>query len=171
MGRCLDAVKEVIDTISGKVKLTDGTTDAEVEALTKALSVYLKSALDSSNDSINVAKMSKGEVTTPHNAISATAPSNEIDCSGFNALFVHVDLSATGTPDWTITIQGSPASGGTFVDLYELASGGSYVQMSSGALTTDRAFIFKGMPDFVKIVATENAGTGTCTVKVQPMNV
>lgn len=111
----------------------------------------------------------KGQVVIAHDGISGTATSSEIDCTGYNSLLVYVDLSSGGTPNWTITVQGCMTSGGTFVDWYEIMSTG-LVQMSSGALTADTGFTFRGVPDYVKIVATENSGTGTCTVKTQPVN-
>jgi len=38
-------------------------------------------------------------------------------------------------------------------------------------LNSNKVFLFKGIPDWIKIVATEDADGATVTVKVQPLNV
>lgn len=141
----------------------------EVDALGRLhVSCHLPEALDSGNDSINVNKMGKGSVTTAHNAITATATSAEINCVGFNAVLVYVTLDSAH--NWTFKLQGCPTTGGTFVDWYELANTGSMVAMSYQC-NASRGFIFKGIPDYIKIVATEDEDGATCTVKVQPLNI
>lgn len=117
-------------------------------------------------DSIDVAKQSKGAVTVAHSAISATATSAELDCRGHNAILILVEFS--GAYNWTFKLQGSMVSGGTFVDWYEQANTGSMVLMSYQC-NANRGWTFKGIPDYVKIVATEDADGGTVTVKVQPV--
>lgn len=120
----------------------------------------------------DIDKMNKGNVTTAHSAIAATATSAKIDCRGYNALLVLVDLGATGTPNWTITFTGSPTEQGTYAAIYKHKDDGTLVAVSSGALTADTCFVITGgLPDNVKVVATENSGTGTCTVTVQPCNI
>jgi hypothetical protein len=103
----------------------------------------------------------KGAVTTAHNAIESTATSAEIDCTGYNGLIVHASM--TDSKEWVVKVTGSPATGGTFIDCYDAAT-----QMT---LTSDvgKCILWKGVPEFVKIVATENSDGGTCTVKVQPV--
>ena len=118
----------------------------------------------------DIDKMNKGNVTTAHSAITATATSAKINCKGYNALLVLVDLSATGTPNWTITVNGAMGEQETAVAWNQIDNA-SVVAMSSGALTADAGFTFIGVPDWVTITATENSGTGTCTVKVQPFNI
>jgi hypothetical protein len=124
-------------------------------------------ALSKDLDSIDMGKMSKGAVTTAHNAIDATATSAEIDCRGFNGILVEASISAAF--NWTFKLQGCMVSGGTFVDWYEMANTGAMTLMSYQC-NASRGWVWKGIPDYVKIVATENASGATATVKVQPVN-
>lgn len=110
----------------------------------------------------------KGTVKTVHNAITATALSDEIDCRDFNAVLVFVDISAAF--NWTFKVQGAPVSGGTFADCYEQANTGVMTLMSYQC-NASRVFLFKGIPDFIKINANEDADGATVTVKIQPLNV
>jgi hypothetical protein len=126
------------------------------------------SALDKDLDSIDVAKMSKGAVTTAHNAITEGATSAEIDCRGFNSILVEVAISVAAKL-WTTKVQGCMVSGGTFIDCYEQANTGVMTLMSYQT-STSKIFVFKGIPDYVKIVATEDEDAATITVKVQPCN-
>lgn len=127
----------------------------------------LDGVLSKDTDSVDVGKMSKGARVVAHNAITATATSNELDCRGFNAVILDVSLSAT--QNWTFKIQGSTLSGGTFKDCYELANTGSMALMSYQT-NASKVFVFKGIPDYIKIVATEDQDGATCTVAVQPLN-
>lgn len=114
---------------------------------------------------LQVEKMLKGTVTTAHSDIIATATSKAIDTKGYNALLVYFTISAA--QNWTIKVQGSDSRNGTYADCYELANTGSMAAMSY-QLNANRVFLFKGIPDWVKIVATEDADGATVTVKVQP---
>lgn len=114
------------------------------------------------SDQINVAMMSKGNVTLAHNAISATATSSEIPTVGYNAVLIHVVISGTGT--WNVKVQNSPTSGGTFVDAYDGST-----QLSTGDITASRCVLFRGITDYIRIVATEVADGATCTVRVIPV--
>ena len=120
-------------------------------------------------DFTDVYKMSKGSPTTAHSAIVATATSDIIDCSGRNALLIYFTSSLTDK-NWTIKVQGCETRNGTYSDCYELANTGSMAAMSY-QLNSSRIFLFKGIPDWIKIVATEDADGATVTVKVQPLNV
>lgn len=111
----------------------------------------------------------KGNITKVHDAITATATSGVIDCSGYNAILVDVAISG-GANNWTFKVQGCMTSGGTFVDLYEQANTGSMVAMTYQC-NASRMFIFRGIPDFIKIVATEDVNGSTVTVNVQPINI
>ncbi len=130
--------------------------------------VTLGTALSKDLDSIDVGKMSKGPVTTAHNAITMTTTSNEIDCRGYNAVLIEASISAAF--NWTFKIQGCMVSGGTFVDCYEQANTGTMTLMSYQC-NASRIFLFRGVPDYIKIVATEDQDGATVTVKVQPLNV
>jgi hypothetical protein len=110
-------------------------------------------------------KLYKGNVITVHSAITATATSDPVDCRGYNALLVFFDTSAAN--NWTIKVQGAPTRSGTYADCYEQANTGTMTLMSY-QLNADRVFLFKGIPDWVKIVATEDVDGSTVTVKVQP---
>lgn len=117
-------------------------------------------------DSIDVAKMSKGAVTTAHNAITGTATSTEVDCRGFNSLGVHFVSSATDKT-WTISVQGATGSGLTFVPLLDKTTG-----LAASEITTDISgfFAINNIPDYIKIVATEVDDGATVTIKVWPFN-
>lgn len=103
----------------------------------------------------------KGSVTTAHNAITATTTSTEVDCTGYNGLIVHATM--TDSKVWEVKVVGSPTTGGTFVDCYDAAT-----QMTLTS-STGKCVLWKGIPEFVKIVATENSNGGACTVVVQPV--
>jgi hypothetical protein len=117
---------------------------------------------------VSINHMQKGLVTTAHSAISATATSVPINCEGYNAILVSVDFSAA--QNWTFKVQGSLTENGNYFDVYELANTGSMAAMSYQT-DADKIFLFKGIPDWIKIVATEDVDGATVTVKVQPLNV
>jgi len=54
--------------------------------------------------------------------------------------------------------------------LYEMVNTGTMTLMSYQC-NASRIFIFKGVPDWVKIVATEDVNGVSVTVRVQPINV
>lgn len=114
-------------------------------------------------------KKSKGSVTTAHSAIADTATSTEISCVGFNSVLLSVG-PFSDVQNWTFKIQGCLTTGGTFVDWYELANTGSMAAMSYQC-SAARGFTFKGIPDYIKVVATRDGTASTVTVKVQPFNV
>lgn len=108
-------------------------------------------------------KMGKGDVTTVHDGISTTTTSNAVITQGFNAILVKCDFSGSGS--WTIKVQGALQSSGIYADLYD--NSGSL--MSTGSISSDRCQLFVGIPDQIKILATEDSGTATVTIKVQPI--
>lgn len=113
--------------------------------------------------------MKKGDVTTAHSAIEATATSDAIDCRGYNAVLVSAAISVA-TKLWTFKIQGALSSNDTYADCYELANTGTQTLMSYQT-NASKVFLFKGIPDYIKIVATEDEDGAKVTVKVQPLNV
>jgi hypothetical protein len=131
-----------------------------------ALWVQLAGTLSLLLDSIDVAKMSKGAITTVHSAITATATSAEVDCRGFNSLLVHWVSSATDKT-WIISITGATGSGLTFVPQIDKTTG-----LAISAITTDISgfFVINDIPDYIKVVATETDDGATVTCKVQPFN-
>lgn len=126
----------------------------------------LGTVLTATLDSIDVSKMTKGAITTAHNAITATATSAEIDCRGFNSLLVHWVSSATDKT-WVLSITGATGSGLTFVPQIDKTTG-----LAVSAITTDISgfFIINDIPDYIKVVATETDDGATVTCKVQPFN-
>ena len=110
----------------------------------------------------------KVNLTTAHSAIAATATSGPIDCRGYNAILIEFTIS--GAANWTTSLTGCLTRNGTYRALYELANTGSMVAMSYQA-NSSRLFIFKGIPDWVRVVATEDVDGQTVTIKVQPLNV
>jgi hypothetical protein len=124
--------------------------------------------LDSSLDSIDVDKMSKGAVTVAHSVIADTATSSEIDCRGYNSLLVYVG-PFTAAENWTFKVQGCMTSGGTFSDWYEQANTGVMALMSYQT-NASRGWVWHGIPDYIKIVATRDGAASAVTVTVQPFN-
>lgn len=100
--------------------------------------------------------------------VVATTTSNEIDARGFNAVLIKITLDAAA--NWTTKLQGCFESGGTFVDLYEQANTGAMAQMSYQC-NSSRMILFKGIPDYIKIVATEDADGAKYSAEVQLLNV
>jgi hypothetical protein len=115
----------------------------------------------------DVYMMSKASPVTAISAKAVTTTSDPIDCKGYNAVLVYFTTSAE--KNWTIKVQGCDTRNGTYADCYEQANTGSMAAMSY-QLNANRVFLFKGIPDWIKIVATEDADGATVTVKVQPLN-
>jgi hypothetical protein len=110
----------------------------------------------------------KGNVVKAHDAITATATSKSIDCSGKNAVLIQA-LISVAAQNWTFKVQGSMTEHGEYTDCYELANTGAMAPMSYQT-NASRMFLFKGIPDWIKIVATEDVDGATVTVLAQPLN-
>jgi hypothetical protein len=110
----------------------------------------------------------KGEPITAHSEIDKTTTSAVIDCRGYNAVLVAIIISVA-TKNWTVKLQGAMTRGGTYMDLYEQANTGTMTAMSYQT-NANKMVLFKGVPDFIKVVATEDEDTGKCTVIVKPIN-
>ena len=147
------------------LQIAGNTSLIDIKTLLQTTGVTLL-PLSSTIDSIDVNRMSKGAITTAHNAITATATSAEIDCRGFNSLLVHWVSNQTDKT-WTISVLGAMGSGLTFVPLLDKATG-----LAVSEITTDISgyFVINNVPDYVKIVATETDDGATVTCKVQPFN-
>lgn len=115
---------------------------------------------------VDIDRFNKGSVITAHSAITATATSTPINCIGKNAILVKVTITG-GANNWTFKPIGSFTRNGTYVDCYEQANTGVMILMSYQC-NASRMFLFKGIPDWVEIVATENVDGSTVTVEVQP---
>lgn len=116
---------------------------------------------------VDVYQKSKGSVVTALKDKAATSTSEKIDCTGYNSVLVQVILNAT--KNWTIKIQGSLTENGTYADCYELANTGEMALMSHQT-NASSVFCFKGIPDWIKVVATEDEDGAKITVHVQPFN-
>jgi len=162
--------KAVEGTDDGEVYVSVSAAALPTGAATEATLADVKTATDTIAGAISSSRMqvdlkgTKGSVTTAHNAITDTATSSEIDCSGYNALLVET-IVTVAAKNWTVKVTGCLSTGGTFGDCYDGATLMSYQTNAS------RIAIWKGIPNFVKIVATEDEPDGTCTVRVLPMNV
>jgi hypothetical protein len=111
-----------------------------------------------------VRELMRGTVTTAHAAgTAATATSSAIDCRGFNGILI--DFAITGAANWTISITGCDTDTGTFKNVYLTDS---TTQMSL-QLNANRVWSWKGVPNYIKVVATEDADGQTVTVKAQPI--
>lgn len=120
--------------------------------VSRFFNVNLATALSKDTDSVDVGKMSKTTgIPVEMQAIVATTTSNEINAAGYNSMIVIIEPTG-GT--WTGTVQGSPTSGGTFLDLYDGAT-----QMATGAISTARGVLFRGLTDYVKLIGTKGTGT------------
>jgi hypothetical protein len=113
-------------------------------------------------------RFAKGGVTATHTEAEATATSAAVDCRGYNAVLVHAVF--TGAANWTIKLQGAMTKTGTFVDWYEQANTGTMTAMSYQT-NASKGWIWKGIPDWIKIVATEDVNGQKVTINVQPINV
>lgn len=125
----------------------------------------LVTSISSEFDTINVSKMSKGGITVAHNAITATATSAEIDCRGFNAGEINIEI-ISGSGTWQIDLLGCPVSGGTFVPLYDAYN----ALISFTGINSSRSIAIPIISsNFIKIVATEVVDGATVTIRFIPM--
>lgn len=115
------------------------------------LNVTLNTSLNKDIDSIDVAKQTKGPVTTL--TFAGSGDSAEINCVGYKSVILQVVGSAT------VYIKGTMSLGGTKYNCYNGAT-----QMSQ-AVTTGACVHFTGIPDYISVNA-----NAACTVYVQPLN-
>jgi hypothetical protein len=130
----------------------DGNADATISAFLSRISGLL--AIDI-----------RGNATTILSAITATATSAAIKCIDQNALLLSANLTGTGV--WTISVQGKFTFDGTFMDIYD--NNGN--QLTLGSISTNQIRLLACIPDFIQVVATLVSGTGTLTVRVQPIKI
>jgi len=108
-------------------------------------------------------QLSKGAVATPLNLIEVTTTSAAIDCRGYNSILVYQKVTVA-TKLWTTKIQGALESGDTYADWYEGAT------LMSSQTNSTKASVWRGIPDYIKLVGTEDEDGGKLTVKIQLMN-
>jgi len=106
----------------------------------------------------------KGAVTVAHNLIEVGATSSEINTEGYNAIMIQ-EVITVAVKLWTVKLTGSLISGGTFSDVYDNNV------LCSMQTNSSKIALFKGIPQFLKIVATEDEDTGKCTVRYQLINI
>jgi hypothetical protein len=111
--------------------------------------------------------VAKGDTQTVITAGTGASPttSSEFSIVGFNAMKVYLYLTGTGA--WTLTVQDSSNPAGTFVNSYD--NQGNLMQTPS--MSASGSFLFVGLSDQCKIVATEDSGTATIQVDIVPLNV
>lgn len=105
-----------------------------------------------------------GRVSTAHDAIEVTTTSEMISCVGYNSILVETNVSVA-VKNWTIEVYGCLSESGTYTAVYDAATQMKY-QTNASYLA-----LFKGIPGYIKIKATEDEDGGKCTVRVQPINV
>jgi hypothetical protein len=118
---------------------------------------------------IDINSIEKSSPITAINAAAATTTSAPIDARGKNAVLLKITI-AEAAQNWTIKLQGCFTRNGTYIDLYEQANTGNMVAMSHQT-NVSRMILFKGMPDYIKVVATEDVDGAKCSVDVQLLNV
>jgi len=120
--------------------------------------------LTADHDSIEVARLGKGQITVPpvFDTVTTGGTSQEIFCGGFNALLVHHVISGGSTGGY-VSLQMSPKSLGTFV-----AHHGKGQNIKSAATANSYISLFEAIFDYVKLVLTVTDGTHT--VIAQPIN-
>jgi hypothetical protein len=133
--------------------------------------VSLATRLNSTVDSIDVARQAKGSVTVALSSIVVTTQSSEIDCRGFNAASVECALAASTAGSYVVSVQGCAISGGTFGNCYSLKDDGSHVAMATPSMSVNGNYTyhFRGIPNYIKVTGTRSTD-GTLTCKVTPMN-
>lgn len=117
---------------------------------------------------VGIDSVEKGSPVTIINDVAATTTSAPIDAKGKNAVLVKITLSAAN--NWTVKLQGCFTRNGTYVDLYEQANTGNMVTMSHQT-NINKMILFKGIPNWIKVVATEDVDGAKCTVEIQLLNV
>lgn len=118
---------------------------------------------------VGIEEIAKGTPQSVITAAEATTTSAAIDARGKNAVLLKITI-ADAEQNWTVKLTGSFTKTGTYVDLYELANTGSMAQMSYQT-NSSKMILFKGIPDYIKIVATEDVTGAKCSVEVQLLNV
>lgn len=145
------------------------------------LRVTLATALSSTTDSIDVAKMSAGGLQTAlPNTTAATTASAELDCRGFNSVIIEIETNTVSSSDkvWTTTITGSCMPGGTFGQIFQNVAGTQTAlvlpTMAFGEGNLKKCFVIQGgIPNFIKLTSTlaGTNGTSKIGVNIVPFNV
>ena len=107
----------------------------------------------------------KGRIETAINAETGTKTSQAFRVADNNAVLVKVEVAGSG--DWDVEVQGAFKTDETFSNIYD----NNGTQLKRAAITASCMFWVAGIPDYIKIKATENSGTATVTVKIQSFTI
>jgi hypothetical protein len=118
---------------------------------------------------VDINSIEKSSPITVISEAAATTTSMPIDARGKNAVLLKINIEGAAA-NWTVKLQGSFTRNGTYLDLYEQANTGNMVVMSHQT-NASMMILFKGIPDWIKVVATEDEAGAKCSVDVQLLNV
>lgn len=108
----------------------------------------------------------KGDCIQIFDAIEATATSNALDLHDFNSLMLSANIQ-DATKNWTIKLVGAIQESDDFLDVYD-DRGANQLSKQTNA---SKCFVFKGIPRFVKVVATTEEESGSkLTLNAQGIN-
>jgi hypothetical protein len=107
----------------------------------------------------------KGKIETALSAAAATSTSQAFRVADNNSVLIKVEV--TGSGNWDIEVLGAFKTDETFVNIYD----NNGTQLKRAAITASVMFWVAGLPDYIKIKATENSGTATVTVKIQSFTI
>ncbi len=108
--------------------------------------------------------INQGTTTTALSLVQSTTTSAAIDCRGFDSVIVEIAVTVA-VKLWTVALSGANAVDGTF---NALSTGATAMSKQTN---TTYCGVWRGVPDWVKVTATEDEDTGKCTVKITPCNV
>lgn len=91
------------------------------------------------------------------NAIQTHGYSGPIDCRGYNAIAVHLELSSQ--KNWTISVLGSTSVNGPFLPV--MVNGTALSKQTN----TSCLLVFKDVPDYVQLKAYEDEDGATLTAR------
>ena len=117
---------------------------------------------------IDIEQINKGTPITLMSEVTATTTSAPIDARGKNAVLVKITLS--GAANWTISLEGAFKRNDTYVALWEQANTGNMAAMSHQT-NASKMILFKGIPDYIKVKATEDVDGQKCSIEIQLLNV
>lgn len=106
-------------------------------------------------------QMAKGARVSPAEmqAITATKTSNVQHARGHNAMILFVEF-VTGSGTFSVKVQGGTPNNAAFIDVYK--EDGNAMTIASA--TASKAIVLKGIPEYFKIVATEDSNGATINV-------
>jgi hypothetical protein len=103
-----------------------------------------------------------------HDEIVETTTSGIIDMHGMNSALVQINVTVAEKL-WTVSVLGSIKADGTYAPWYEQTNTGTMTLMSYQT-ETSKGFVFRGVPNFIKLLATEDESGATVSVLCQPID-